>query len=71
MQINSRIPDYYQDELDVFSKELASILPQNSEHNHVIDLEDGKIPLQMPIYNLLQRELEILRAYLDSSLKKG
>jgi hypothetical protein len=37
----------------------------------VIDLEDSKIPLQMPIYNLSQRELEILRAYLDSSLEKG
>jgi hypothetical protein len=52
MQIDSRIPDCYQDELDVFSEELASVLPQNSEHDHAIDLEDSKTPLQMPIYNL-------------------
>jgi hypothetical protein len=71
MQIDSGIPDCYQDKLDVFSEELARILPQNSEHDHAINLEDGKTLPQMPIYNLLQRELEILRAYLDSSLKKG
>ena len=71
MTLEDEIPAEYADEMDVFSDELAKLLPQNSEHDHTIDLEEGKTPPQMPIYNLSQRELEILREYLNSSLQKG
>ena len=47
------------------------MLPQNSKYNYTINLEEGKTPLQMPICNLLQKELQILQEYLESALKKG
>ena len=47
------LPDIYKEEINVFSNKLASILPQNSKYDYAINLEEGKIPLQMPIYNLL------------------
>jgi hypothetical protein len=49
---------------------LQTLLSSN-EWDYAIELEDGKMPPYMPIYNLSQRELAILREYLDSSLEKG
>ena len=65
------LPEVYKKYTDIFSKELASILPQNSKYDYTIDLEEGQTPPQMPIYNLSQKELQILREYLDSTLDKG
>ena len=67
----SDLPDVYKEEIDVFSDELASVLQQNSEYDHAIDLKEGKTPPQVPIYNLSQKELQILREYLESAFKKG
>ena len=61
----------YQEYYDVFSDELTSIIAQNSKYDHAIKLETGKMPPQMPIYNLSQKELQILREYLDNVLAKG
>jgi hypothetical protein len=49
----------------------ASILTQNLEYNYIINLEEGKIPLNLPIYNLSYKELKILREYLNSLMEKG
>ena len=38
---------------------------------HSIDLEPGKQPPDRRIYSLTQRELDVLRDYLESSLAKG
>jgi hypothetical protein len=38
---------------------------------YYIDLEPGSQLLYGPIYTLLERELEVLREYLDTSLEKG
>ena len=65
------LKECYQEYYDVFSDELASIIAQNSEYDHAIELETGKMPPQMPIYNLSQKELQILREYLDNALAKG
>jgi hypothetical protein len=37
--------DIYKEEINIFSNELVSILPQNSKHDYIIDLEEGKTPL--------------------------
>jgi hypothetical protein len=71
MPPENEVPEYYKDELEVFSEALAQALPQSTEWYHAIELEDGKTPPHMPIYNLSQRELTILRDYLDGSLEKG
>lgn len=65
------LPEQYREYLDVFSIENAGILPPNTEFDHAIDLEEGKVPPNLPIYNLSQKELEVLRKYLDSALVKG
>ena len=65
------LKECYQEYHDVFSDELAGIIAQNSEYDHAIELETGKMPPQMPIYNLSQKELQILREYLDNALAKG
>ena len=41
------------------------------EYNHIINLKEGKLPLNLFIYNLFCKELEILQEYLNSLLKKG
>jgi len=69
-EVRDTLPEQYWDYEDVFSKYLAGALPQHSEYDHAIETE-GKTPPHLPIYNLSQKELGILREYLDSSLTKG
>jgi hypothetical protein len=35
------LPPEYTEFADVFSEEQAGILPENTTHNHVIDLKEG------------------------------
>jgi transposase InsO family protein len=63
-------PEYSQFE-DVFDGRLAGVIPLNSEHDHAIELEEGKVPPHMPIYNLSQNELTVLREYIADALEKG
>jgi len=42
--VASGLPKVYKEEINVFSNELASILPQNFKYDHAIDLEEGKTP---------------------------
>ena len=67
----SKILPSLRDLLRVFSGRQAYILIQNSKYNHVINLKEGKQPLNLPIYNLSHKELEILWEYLNSILEKG
>jgi hypothetical protein len=41
------------------------------KYDYIINLKEGKTLPNLLIYNLLARELDILRDYLDNSLKKG
>ena len=55
----SLLPEY-KDYRDIFSSEMAKSLPLHSEHDHRIELEEGKIPPSGPIYPLSRRELDVL-----------
>ena len=66
-----KIPLGLRDLWRVFLGRRAYILTQNLEYNHTINLEEGKQPLNLPIYNLSHKELKILREYLNSILEKG
>jgi hypothetical protein len=66
----SLIPPYLNNRRRCFNKHLASKIAPNTEYNHAINLKKGKTPPNLPIYNLSARELDILRDYLDNSLKK-
>ena len=46
-------------------------LPELDGVAHPIDLTEGKEPPYMLIYNLSQKELEVLRKYLEENLGKG
>jgi len=66
-----KIPPGLRDLLRVFLGRRAYILAQNLEYNYIINLEEGKQPLNLPIYNLSYKELEILQKYLNGVLEKG
>lgn len=61
----------YADYGDVASEENASTLPAHQDHDHVIELQPGTQPPHRPIYNLSEKELEVLREYLESAMNKG
>jgi hypothetical protein len=54
-----------------FSKRQTRIVRPNSEYDHAVRIEEGKKILNLPIYNLSGRELEILREYLAAAQEKG
>jgi hypothetical protein len=43
-----------------FSKRQTSRLAAYTKHNHAINIKEGKKVPNLPIYNLLRRELDIL-----------
>ena len=68
----TEVPAKYSDYSDVFSAENAAELPENTEINeHAIELEEDKQPPFGPIYSLGPVELEILKAYIETTLANG
>jgi transposase InsO family protein len=65
------IPSEYADYADVFSTQSASLLPEHHAMEHRIDLEAGTQPPYGPIYALSEKELEVLREYLEAAEAKG
>lgn len=65
------VPREYHDLLEAFSKQKADQLPPHRPFDHTIPLEEGKSPPWGPIYSLSEKELAVLRDYLDENLKKG
>ncbi len=61
-------PEAYKDFEDVFSLESAGHLPLHEDHDHAINLIDGKQPPYRPIYSLSENKLYILWAYIDKHL---
>lgn len=62
----------YLDFANVFSKELATMLPKHTKINtHAIDLEKNKQPPYGLIYSLGSVELEILNTYIETNLVNG
>jgi len=51
--ISFNLLSIYKEEINIFLNKLANMLLQNSKYNYVINLEKGKTPPQISIYNLL------------------
>ena len=68
---NIKLPSEYADYEKVFSPEEANKLPEHTEDDHKIILEEGRSPPYGPIYSLGVAELEILRAYIETNLNNG
>ena len=64
-------PPHYKKRARVFSDIEAGKLPPFKEGDHALDLVDGEEPPYGPLYNLSQRELKVLREYLDNALLQG
>lgn len=63
------IPAKYSDFINIFSKELATVLMEYTKINtHAINLEEGKQPFYRPIYSLSPVELKILKIYIKIKL---
>ena len=56
---------------NVFAANQAAVLLQHKETDHAIPIVDGKEALYGPLYNLLERELSMLREYLKTNLANG
>ena len=68
----SGIPREYHKWAHLFEEETtAKALPKHQPWDHEIELETGKAPTFGPIYALSEKELKVLRGYLDENLKKG
>jgi hypothetical protein len=66
------IPDVYRQYAWMFKEELsAKALPKHQPWDCEIKLEEGKEPPFGPIYQLSEKELEILREYIKENLAKG
>ena len=66
------IPGEYKEFESLFQEETTTAaLPKHQPWNHEIKLQPGKEPGFGPIYSLSEKELQVLRGYLDENLKKG
>ena len=66
------IPECYRDLADVFSEKEAHALPPHRGHlDHHIPLVNGAKPVFRPIYNLSEKELKVLKNYVEDKLAKG
>lgn len=65
------LPEALRDFADVFEYNDVARLRRPDGVEHAIDLESGQRPPYRPLYNLSQKELEVLREYLETALKNG
>lgn len=66
------IPQRYWKYKEMFIEKVGlGALPKHKPWDHEIKLMEGKYPGFMPIYKLTEKELEVLRKYIDEMMKKG
>jgi hypothetical protein len=66
-----KIPEYLMKFKDVFLEEAVRLLPDNTPHDHLINLVPGTDPLHKPIYSLSKNELKVLKEYIKKALARG
>lgn len=62
------LPQEYHDMTEVFSDVDANKLSEHGPQDHAINLIDNRQPPFMPLYNLSEVELTVLRQYIDKHL---
>jgi hypothetical protein len=65
----SELPTEYEEYRDVFSEDAANTLPPRGRPEHAIEVTGD--PPHGPIYNLSEKELKVLREYLQEGLERG
>ena len=65
------LPEYYREWASVFSEEEINKLPEHSTWDHEIKLIEGSTPPYGPIYPLNEKELAVLREYINKQMAVG
>ena len=65
------LPEYYRKWASVFSEEEINKLPEHSPWDYEIKLIEGSTPLYGPIYPLNEKELAVLREYINEQMAIG
>ena len=65
------VPWYYRDYQSVFNGQYSDELPPHRSFDHAIDMVEGTEPPCGPIYALSEKELEVLKTYLNDMLRSG
>ncbi|KFY32643.1 hypothetical protein V493_00008 [Pseudogymnoascus sp. VKM F-4281 (FW-2241)] len=66
------IPVEYKEYEQLFRKApISEALPKHQTWDHVIPIEEGKSPPFGPLYQLSEKELKVLKEYIDDNLKTG
>ena len=65
------LPDHYKEWASVFSDEEINKLPEHTSWDHEIKLIEGSTPPYGPIYPQNEKELLILREYINKNLAAG
>ena len=60
----------YADFADVFDKCQTDVLPEHSQYDLAIEIENNQIPPFGPIYDHSKTKLEVLREYINNMLTK-
>ena len=69
--LGDHLPKEYADYADVFSEKDAALFPQSTRVRHAIPIPEGTEVPYGPIYPLSQKELEVLRKYIDDYMARG
>ena len=69
--LKEHIPSEYHQFIHLFTDEKGASLPPHRTVDYAIDLEEGKTAPFGPIYSLSEKELGVLREYLDRMLAQG
>jgi hypothetical protein len=65
------VPQEYHGYLSVFKEKREPVQPPHRHHDHGIPLIDHEVPPFEPLRALDETRLQVLREYLDSSVKRG
>ena len=68
---SKNIPWQYREFQSVYDGQYSDELPPHRSFDHAIDMVDEKEPPWGPIYALSEKELGVLREYLDTILASG
>jgi hypothetical protein len=64
-----KLPAKFVEYVNVFDIKKAGVLPTHNKNEHTINL-NGDEPSFKPLYNLLIKELEVLKTYFNAALTK-
>ena len=69
--VADNLPEHYKEWASVFSEEEINKLPEHTSWDHEIKLIEGSTPPYGPIYPLNEKELLVLRGYINKNLAAG